>query len=391
MIEEIKHIAKENLSKIIALRQALHKNPELSFKEFETSKAVQEFLQKNNISFKAGFVKTGIVAKIEGLNPEKNEVVLRADLDALPIQEENKTDYCSTNSGVMHACGHDVHTASLLGSAIILNKLKNKFEGTIKLIFQPGEEQLPGGAKLMLEEGVLKTSPKACIAQHVFPDLVAGKVGFKSGIYMASADELHVEIRGKGGHAALPHLLSDPILMTAQIINSLQQIISRNNNPDNPSVLSFGYIKANGATNVIPDKVILKGTFRTFDEEWRKIAHEKMKSIAESICQTAGGECDFNIKVGYPFLKNDVDVTERARKAAEIYLGKNNVIDLDLRMTSEDFSYFSQVAPSCFYRLGTGDGKSTRRLHTSTFDIDESALLISSGLMAYIALEELSK
>ena len=391
MIEEIKHIAKENLSKIIALRQALHKNPELSFKEFETSKAVQEFLQKNNISFKAGFVKTGIVAKIEGLNPEKNEVVLRADLDALPIQEENKTDYCSTNSGVMHACGHDVHTASLLGSAIILNKLKNKFEGTIKLIFQPGEEQLPGGAKLMLEEGVLKTSPKACIAQHVFPDLVAGKVGFKSGIYMASADELHVEIRGKGGHAALPHLLSDPILMTAQIINSLQQIISRNNNPDNPSVLSFGYIKANGATNVIPDKVILKGTFRTFDEEWRKIAHEKMKSIAESICQSAGGECDFNIKVGYPFLKNDVDVTERARKAAEIYLGKNNVIDLDLRMTSEDFSYFSQVAPSCFYRLGTGDGKSTRRLHTSTFDIDESALLISSGLMAYIALEELSK
>ena len=391
MIEEIKHIAKENISKIIALRQALHKNPELSFKEFETSKAVQEFLQKNNISFKAGFVKTGIVAKIEGLNPEKNEVVLRADLDALPIQEENKTDYCSTNSGVMHACGHDVHTASLLGSAIILNKLKNKFEGTIKLIFQPGEEQLPGGAKLMLEEGVLKTSPKACIAQHVFPDLVAGKVGFKSGIYMASADELHVEIRGKGGHAALPHLLSDPILMTAQIINSLQQIISRNNNPDNPSVLSFGYIKANGATNVIPDKVILKGTFRTFDEEWRKIAHEKMKSIAESICQSAGGECDFNIKVGYPFLKNDVDVTERARKAAENYLGENNVIDLDLRMTSEDFSYFSQVAPSCFYRLGTGDGKSTRRLHTSTFDIDESALLISSGLMAYIALEELSK
>ena len=391
MIEDIKHIAKENISKIIALRRALHQNPELSFKEFETSKAVQEFLQQNNISFKAGFVKTGIVAKIEGLNPEKNEVVLRADLDALPIQEENKTDYCSNNSGVMHACGHDVHTASLLGSAIILNKLKNKFEGTIKLIFQPGEEQLPGGAKLMLEEGVLKNSPKACIAQHVFPDIVAGKVGFKSGIYMASADELHVEVKGKGGHAALPHLLSDPILMTAQIINSLQQIISRNNNPDNPSVLSFGYIKANGATNVIPDKVILKGTFRTFDEEWRKIAHEKMKSIAESICQSAGGECDFNIKVGYPFLKNDFNVTERARKAAENYLGKKNVIDLDLRMTSEDFSYFSQVAPSCFYRLGTGDGNSIRRLHTSTFDIDESALLISSGLMAYIAIEELSK
>jgi len=391
MIEEIKHIAKENLSEIIALRQALHQNPELSFKEFETSKAVQEFLRQNNISFEAGFVKTGIVAKIEGLNPGKNEVVLRADLDALPIQEENKTDYCSTNSGVMHACGHDVHTASLLGSAIILNKLKNKFEGTIKLIFQPGEEQLPGGAKLMLEEGVLKTSPKACIAQHVFPDLIAGKVGFKSGIYMASADELHVEVKGKGGHAALPHLLSDPILMTAQIINSLQQIISRNNNPDNPSVLSFGYIKANGATNVIPDKVILKGTFRTFDEEWRKIAHVKMKNIAESICQSAGGECDFNIKVGYPFLKNDVNVTQRARKAAENYLGKKNVIDLDLRMTSEDFSYFSQVAPSCFYRLGTGDGNSTRRLHTSTFDIDESALSISSGLMAYIALEELSK
>jgi amidohydrolase len=391
MINEIKNIAKINLDKIIQIRRDLHKNPELSFKEYNTSKKIQEFLKTHKIPYTYGIVKTGIIAKIEGKNPNLKEIVLRADMDALPIEEENDIEYCSINKGVMHACGHDVHSASLLGSALILNKLKEKFSGTVKFIFQPGEEKLPGGAKLMLEEGVFESIPNSCIAQHVFPDLPAGKVGFKSGIYMASADELHVKIIGKGGHAALPHKLNDPILMAAQIINSLQQIVSRNNKPNNPSVLSFGYINGNGATNVIPNYVELKGTFRTFDEKWRSEAHSKMKKISNAICESSGGKCEFDIKIGYPFLVNDIEVTKNARSAAVDYLGENNVVDLDLRMTSEDFAYFSQKAPSCFYRLGTSNKNNKWNLHTPSFNIDEKALSISSGLMAYIAVKQLLK
>ena len=389
MINKIKSLSDKHLNEVIKIRRELHQSPELSFLEFNTSKYIQHFLKKNQIDFQSGIVKTGIIATIKGNNPTSREVVLRADMDALPIQEENKCSYKSKNEGVMHACGHDVHSSSLMGAALILNQLKEFFNGTIKLIFQPGEEKLPGGAKLMLDEGVFDKSPSCCIAQHVYPDLPPGKVGFKSGLYMASTDELHVKINGKGGHAALPHLINDPILMSAQIINSLQQIISRCNKPDNPSVLSFGYISAKGATNVIPDYVELKGTFRTFDEKWRKKAHKKMKEISESICKGMGGSCDFNIKIGYPFLINDNDITYVSKVAAIEYLGKENVIDLDLRMTSEDFSYFTQVAPSCFYRLGTGNPNGKSNLHTSTFDIDEKSLQISSGLMAYIAIKQL--
>ena len=355
MIDKIKTIASSNLEKVIQVRRFIHQNPELSFQEFNTSKYIQKFLKEHDISYEAGILETGIVAKIEGKNPTDQLIVLRADMDALPIQEENDINYCSINNGIMHACGHDVHTASLLGTALILQEFKDDFSGTIKFIFQPGEEKLPGGAKLMLEDGVFNKTPKSCYAQHVFPDLPAGKVGFKSGIYMASADELHIKIIGKGGHAALPHKLNDPILMAAQLINSLQQIVSRNNNPNNPSVLSFGYISGKGATNVIPNIVELKGTFRTFNETWRFDAHQKMKAIANGICQSAGGKCEFDIKVGYPFLVNDKIVTENAKLAAIDYLGINNVVDLELRMTAEDFAYFSQVAPSCFYRLGTGN------------------------------------
>jgi amidohydrolase len=243
----------------------------------------------------------------------------------------------------------------------------------------------------MIKEGLLQNNPQACIAQHVYPDLPTGKVGFRSGTYMASADEIYVTIKGKGGHAALPHLLNDPILMASQIVINLQQIVSRYNKPDNPSVLSFGYVKADGETNIIPDIVTLKGTFRTFDETWRFIAHNKMKEIAYSICEAAGGSCDFDIKIGYPFLVNDENITKLSKEAAQKFLGEENVVDLDLRMTSEDFAFISQKSPSCFYRLGTGDGKSIRRLHTSTFDVDEKCLSISSGLMAYIALKQIVK
>ena len=391
MIEKLRNIAKKHVSESINIRKHLHAHPELSFKEYKTSKFIQSVLKKNNISFTIGHVETGIIATIKGKNPNTKEILLRADMDALPILEDNNVDYKSKNKGIMHACGHDFHSASLIGTALILNELKEDFNGTIKFVFQPGEEKLPGGAKLMIEDGLLNNNPQACIAQHVYPDLKVGKVGFRSGLYMASADEIYITVNGKGGHAALPHLLNDPVLMTSQIIINLQQIVSRNNKPNNPSVLSFGYVNAQGETNIIPDKVQIKGTFRTFDEKWRFIAHEKMKKIANAICESAGGSCDFDIKVGYPFLVNNEQVTKTAIIAAEKYLGEENVINLDLRMTSEDFAYISQSSPSCFYRIGTGDGENSKRLHTSTFDIDEKAFSISSGLMAYIALEQISK
>lgn len=391
MIDIIKHTAKKYIAETIEIRRFLHKNPELSFKEYQTSNFIQSILSKNKIPFTNGHVKTGVIAKIEGNNPGDKEILLRADMDALPIHEENQADYCSNNKGVMHACGHDVHSASLLGAGLILNELKSEFNGTIKLVFQPGEEKIPGGAKLMIKDGLLNNNPQACMAQHVYPDLQAGKVGFRSGIYMASADEIYVTVKGSGGHAALPHLLNDPVLMTSQIINNLQQIISRFNKPDNPSVLSFGYLEALGETNIIPDKVILKGTFRTFDEDWRFKAHDKMKEIAHSICKSSGGSCDFDIKIGYPFLVNDKVVTENAKNTAIKFLGKENVIDLDLRMTSEDFAFISQERPSCFYRLGTGDGNTVKRLHTSSFDVNEECFSISSGLMASIAIDQIHK
>ena len=392
MIEEIKAKAKEAFEDVRSIRRHIHANPELSFSEFKTSEFVCSELDKLGVKYSTGYVKTGIVAWIEGRNPEKGTVALRGDMDALPIQETNDKSYKSLNDGVMHACGHDVHTSCLLGAARILNELRDRFEGKIQLIFQPGEELLPGGAKLMIEEGVFESgSPDTIIAQHVYPDLEVGKVGFKPGMYMASTDELHVEIKGVGGHAALPHKLIDPVLIASNIIVSLQQIVSRRNLPTMPSVLSFGYVKADGATNVIPDSVYLKGTFRTFDEKWRDEAHVMMKGLAESIAKGMGGECDFEIRRGYPFLVNDEERTLEARECAVEFLGEENVVDLSLRMTAEDFAYFSQVSPAVFYRLGiANEAKGINgRLHTSTFDIDEEALEIGMGLMAYSAVKRL--
>jgi len=394
MVDKIKQLSSEYFKEINEIREYLHANPELSFKEHNTSKHVQQKLTEYGIEFQAGYVETGIIGLIKGKNSTSKSIALRGDMDALPILEENEAAYCSSNKGVMHACGHDVHTACLLGAAKILKQLENEFEGTIKLIFQPGEERLPGGAKLMIEEGVMENpTPQKVIGQHVYPDLEVGKVGFKKGMYMASADELHVTVKGKGGHAALPHRFIDPILIASNIIVSLQQIVSRSAKPDVPSVLSFGKIIGEGSTNIIPDEVKLEGTFRTMDEKWRFAAHDKMKSIAGSIAEGMGGSCDFDVRVGYPYLVNDEVVTETHIQAAKEYLGAENVIDLDLRMTAEDFSYYSQVAPVCFYRLGTrNEAKGiTSGLHTSTFDVDSKALEIGMGLMAYGAMKQLLK
>jgi amidohydrolase len=313
-------------------------------------------------------------------------------MDALPILEANDVTYKSKNEGVMHACGHDVHTSCALGTANVLHQLRDEFEGTLKVIFQPGEERLPGGASLMIKEGALENpKPASIVGQHVLPELEAGKVGFKSGMYMASADEIHFTVKGKGGHAALPHYNIDPVLITSHIIVALQQVVSRRTKPGVPCVLSFGKVDANGATNVIPNEVQVAGTFRTMNEEWRMEAHAIMKKMAEELALSMGGSCDFRVDVGYPFVYNDEALTEFARVAAEDYLGKENVVELDMRMTGEDFSYFTQHMPGCFYRLGVGNKAEgiTSGLHTPTFNVDERSLEVGTGVMSYVALKQL--
>lgn len=399
---KIKARSNELLEEIISIRRHLHMFPELSFQEFNTSKYVAAKLTEFGIEFSDGWVKTGIVALVKGKNPGKKTVALRSDLDALPILESNSVSYCSQNAGVMHACGHDVHTACLLGVAKIMTELKEEFEGTVKFIFQPGEEKLPGGASLMIQEGVLENpKPNSIFGQHVTPQIEYGKVGFRSGMYMASADELYVTVTGKGGHAALPDHYNNPILIASKILfelneafmtDNLCQLQNKNSKSETiPTVLAFGKMKADGATNVIPEKVYIEGTFRTFDEKWRSQAHQFMKATAEKIAMEMKGHCDFRIELGYPFLVNDENVSGRAKQAAIAYLGKENVEDLDLRMTSEDFAFYSQQIPSCFYRLGTGNKLKniTSNVHTSTFDVDEKSMEIGVGLLAWLTLQEL--
>lgn len=388
---KIQELAANIFNDVVAYRQHIHANPELSFKEFETSLFIKDKLKKWGIEY-TDCANTGVVGLIKGNLPSDKVIALRADMDALPIHEANDKPYCSKNHGVMHACGHDVHTSSLLGTAHILNQMKDEFGGTIKLIFQPAEELLPGGASIMIKEGVLENpKPDYIVGQHVMPLIDAGKVGFRSGIYMASTDELYVTVTGKGGHGAQPHQNIDPVLIASHIIIALQQIVSRNADPRTPSVLSFGKVNANGATNIIPNEVKIEGTFRTLDENWRDEAHKRMKKMAEGIAESMGGSCDFDIHRGYPFLINEEKLTANARTFAEEFLGKDNVVDLDIWMAAEDFSFYSQVTDACFYRLGTGNAaKDTQySVHTPRFDIDEDALKISTGLMAYIALKQL--
>lgn len=393
--EKIKQLAKEYHEETIHIRRHLHQHPELSFQEVETGKFIAKKLKQLGIPHQHGVADNGVVGLIKGKNPNKKIVALRGDIDALPIQEANEVSYKSKHDGIMHACGHDVHTSSLLGTAKILNELKDHFEGTIKLIFQPGEEKLPGGASIMIKEGVLENPrPLSIFGQHVHPPLEAGTIGIKSGKYMASTDEIYMTVTGKGGHGAQPQDCIDPILITSNIIVSLQQIISRHALPTIPSVLTFGKINSTGgATNVIPNEVKVEGTFRTMDEKWRKKAHRKMKKMAEGIARAMEGKCEFNLVRGYPYLINHEELTERAKQRAIDYLGKSKVIDLPIRMTAEDFAYFSHEIPGCFYRLGTGNKKRgiTSGIHTNTFDVDESALELSIGLMAWLAIKELEE
>ena len=387
MKQEIKKATEKSFKKIVAYRRHLHKYPELSFQEKETSKYISEILEQANIKHTKGWAKHGIVAEIGPST--KRSIALRADMDALPIEEKNKCSYKSKHEGIMHACGHDVHSSSLLGAALILKSIESELKGKVYCIFQPGEEKLPGGASIIINEGLFKKiKPQSIVGQHVHPPLEAGKLGFRAGPYMASADELYLSVHGRGGHAALPHEFIDPIYVSSQILSALQSVVSRRSNPIDTSVLSIGSIHSvGGTTNVIPDEVKMEGTFRAMNEKWRKKAHKLIKQTAQNVARAHGAKCEVYIKVGYPSLVNEAALTERTRSLAEDYLGKRNVVELPIRMTAEDFSYYSQIMPACFYRLGTGNKSKgiVSPVHTPNFDIDEDALLVGSGFMAYNA------
>lgn len=387
---KIKAFSNSINAEIKAIRAHLHTNPELSFEEVETSKFIQNYLTKLAIPYKSGFAKTGIVGKIEGKNPSKKTIALRSDMDALPITENPQNKYCSKNKGVMHACGHDMHMASLLGTAKILQQFKSEWEGTILLIFQPGEELLPGGAKIMMEEGALQPEPEWILGQHVLPDMPAGTVGFRSGMYMASGDEIYLNIKGKGGHAAMPHKCTDNVLIASHIIVALQQIVSRHCDARIPTVLSFGKMIANGATNIIPEEVKIEGTFRTMDEQWRAKAKALITNIAKSTASGMGAECEVEIKHGYPFLINDEILTQEAKQNAIDLLGDKHVVNMDIRMTTEDFGFYSQKYPVTFYRFGVKSDKKGS-LHSSNFEANDDSLETSMNTMAWLAICKLNK
>ncbi|MEY3348296.1 MAG: hypothetical protein RLY46_335 [Bacteroidota bacterium] len=381
--EKIETLSETYYESYRSVRHHLHANPELSYKEFNTSKFIQDHLQSLGIPFKV-MAETGVVALIEG--KKSNRVIaLRADIDALPIQEANNVAYASKVPGVMHACGHDVHTTILLGAARILNETKAHWEGTVKLIFQPGEEKNPGGASILIKEGVLENpAPTAIIGLHVHPILETGKLSFKSGKAMASADEIYITVKGKGGHAATPHLTADTVLAASELVVALQKVVSRDKDPLSPSVLSICAINGGFTTNVIPSEVKLMGTFRAMDETWRFNAHKRMKEIADGIATSSGAEIDFKIDVGYPTVYNDPVITEKARSIAASSMGNSNIEEGELRMGAEDFGYYSQKIAGCFFRLGTGNKQKniTSGVHTPTFDIDEDAIEIGMRMMA---------
>jgi hippurate hydrolase len=384
--EKIRSLATQYTPELINIRRHLHANPELSYQEFETSKFVQQRLTEFGIPFEIKAT-TGVVGLLKGRNPNKKIVALRADMDALPIREENNVDYKSKREGVMHACGHDVHTTCLLGAAKILHELKDDWEGTLKLIFQPGEEKNPGGASIMVKEGVLDNPiPQAIFALHVNPQLETGKLSFRGGQVMASADELYFTVRGKGGHAASPHTSIDPILIASHLVIGLQQVISRNRNPFDASVLSITAINGGTTTNVIPDEVKLMGTFRAMNEAWRSKAHELIERTAKELVSSMGGEISVHIDKGYPAVYNNEPLNEKAKQLAEQFMGSENIEETEMRMGAEDFGYYSQLIPGCFYRLGTGNIKKgiTAGVHTPHFNIDENAIEIGAGMMAWL-------
>lgn len=388
MHEKVKKLAAAYAAEFIEVRHHLHANPELSYQEFETSAFIRQKLTAWQIPFEIKAT-TGVIGLIKGKNPSKRIIALRADIDALPILEENDVAYRSTKNGIMHACGHDVHTSCLLGAAKILNELKDEWEGTIKLIFQPGEERNPGGASLLIKEGVLENpAPEKIFALHVHPGMEVGKFSFRGGMVMASADEIYITIKSKGGHAAAPQFTADTILIASQLVVSLQQIVSRNNDPFNPTVLSITSFQGGNTTNVIPSEVKLMGTFRAMNEEWRFKAHDLIINQAKSLVEALGAEVEARIDIGYPFVLNNEALSDAARSHAENFAGKENVSRTELRMGAEDFAFYSHLIPGCFFRLGVGNKLKniTSGVHTPTFDVDEASIEQGMGMMSWLAI-----
>jgi amidohydrolase len=386
MREKIKQLAKQYAPEFIEIRHHLHAHPELSYQEFETSKFVQGKLKEFGIPFEIKAT-TGVVGIIKGKNPDQRIIALRGDMDALPITEKNEISYRSKNEGVMHACGHDVHTTCLLGASKILNELRNEWEGTIKLIFQPGEEKNPGGASYLIKEGVLESpKPQGIFALHVHPGLEVGNFSFRKGKCMASSDEIYITIKAKGGHAAAPHLTSDTILAASDLVIKLQQIVSRNNNPINPTVLTITSIQGGHTTNVIPSEVKMMGTFRATDEEWRFKAHDLIRKQVKALEESTGVQAELRIDVGYPMVNNDAKLTDAAWQLATEFSGKENVSETELRLGSEDFGFYTQLIPGCFFRLGAGNKSKgiTANVHTPVFNIDENAIEQGMGMMAWL-------
>jgi amidohydrolase len=394
--QEILKMSSAMHEETIRTRHHLHQYPELSFKEYETANYVESRLKSIGFTDVKRIATTGVVALLKPHFMGERVIGLRSDLDALPIHETNDVFYKSTHEGIMHACGHDVHTAILLSVAKILFEIKDQITGNVKFIFQPGEELLPGGASLLIKEGVLTNPTVDClIAQHVTPQIEVGKIGFKKGLFMASTDEIYLKVKGKGGHAAMPQTYINPLLIASAIITKLHQffmIDKKENVQQIPTVLAFGKIEGMGATNVIPNEVDIAGTFRTLDESWRKRCHEIMNDIITETVATFGGEFELDIRGGYPCLVNDDQVTDRCINTTSSILGKEKIIELDYRMTAEDFAYFSQIKPVCFYRLGTGNAlKSTQHnVHNSNFNIDEEVLIFAPALMVCMAIDLMS-
>lgn len=389
--EIIKQKSSEIFDEVVSIRRMFHQNPELSGKEFETAEIIHNILTDWNIEHQTGIAGTGIVGVIRGAKGKGKMIGLRADMDALPISETSGLAFSSVNKGVMHACGHDMHMAALLGCVKIINDLKEHFAGGVKFIFQPSEEKYPGGAIQMIQAGVLKNpNVDMMFGMHVMPELPAGVVGFKAEKYMASTDEIYITITGRGGHAANPQQNIDPIVIGSNVVIALQQIVSRYAPPTIPTVISFGRFEGLGRTNIIPDEVKLEGTIRTFNEEWREKAHRLIENIACGTAGSFGAKCDVFIDKGYPFLYNNPELTNRASSFAKQYLNDLNVVEMDVRMTAEDFSYFANEVPSCFYRIGVGFETGEKyNLHSSKFILNEKSILNATGLMAWLTYSEL--
>ena len=386
MKEKIKQLAHENAEEIIGYRRWLHQHPELSQQEYGTMEYVAERLRSFGLEPRTGIGRTGCMAMIRGgIEPDSYCVALRSDYDALPLKEATGLPFASVNDGVMHACGHDMHTSSLLGATKILTQIKEHLKGSVMVIFEPSEEMYPGGARMMMNDGLFdEVTPNEIYSFHCLPEMDCGKVGMRKGKYMASTDELYWTIKGRGGHGATPHLSVDPILIASHIVVALQQLVSRNASPMMPTTLSFGKFNANGRTNIIPDEVKMEGIIRTFDEAWRLECHEKIRKISCGIAESMGGECDLFIDYGYPYVYNDEDCTQQVYDNASAFLGKENVEWLDMRMTAEDFAFFAQKIPACYFRVGIHIPDTPFcNLHRPNLMVDERSIELASGLEAY--------